>query len=168
MGDKKALFSYRSDPETHQYLSSAARSEADIARFIESSAQVFDVPGSWFQLALEDLTSKRVIGDIGIHFLDTEAVGEQVEIGYTLHKDYRGKGFATEALTAVISHLFHILGKHRITASIDPKNTKSIALIERLGFRKEAHFKEGLFFKGKWVDDAVYALLAKEWTGRDR
>ena len=55
------------------------------------------------------------------------------------------------------------LKKHRITASIDPRNTSSIRLIERLGFRKEAHFKQSLFFHGEWVDDLIYAMLAEEW-----
>jgi RimJ/RimL family protein N-acetyltransferase len=163
MADREAIFSYRSDPETHQYLSAVPRSVEDIAAFIQKSAAQFNVSGSWYQLAIVDRASQQLIGDIGIHFLDTDPEGRQAEIGYTLHRAFRGQGYATEALTAVIDHLFYSLKKHRITASIDPKNLKSIALVERLGFRKEAHFKEGLFFKGEWVDDAVYALLAKEW-----
>ncbi len=55
------------------------------------------------------------------------------------------------------------INKHRIIASIDPINIASIKLIERLGFRKEAHFIESLFFHGQWVDDLIYALLEKEW-----
>jgi len=86
-----------------------------------------------------------------------------VEIGYTLDKEFRGKGYATEALKIVIDHLINSLCKHRIIASIDPANLDSIRLVERLGFRKEAHFVESLFFHGKWVDDLVYAILAKEW-----
>ena len=49
-----------------------------------------------------------------------------------------------------------------ITASIDPKNTDSIRMVERLGFKKKAHFRESLFIRGEWVDDAVYAILEKD------
>nr|WP_321487069.1 GNAT family protein [uncultured Draconibacterium sp.] len=76
-------------------------------------------------------------------------------------------GFATEAAKAVINYLFCELKKHRITASIDPENIASVALLEKLGFRKEAHFRESLFLNDKWVDDVIYALLAREWKASE-
>ena len=75
-----------------------------------------------------------------------------------------GKGYATEALRAMVDYLFANLGKHRIVASVDPRNTPSIRLIERLGFRKEAHFKESYYLRGEWVDDIIYAMLRTEWV----
>ena len=54
--------------------------------------------------------------------------------------------------------------KRRIIASVDPRNTVSIRLIERIGFRKEAHFKESYYLRGEWVDDLIYAKLKEEWT----
>ena len=53
---------------------------------------------TWFQFVLIEKASGRLIGDIGIHFLETDAENKQVEIGYTLDKNYRGKGYASEAL----------------------------------------------------------------------
>ena len=84
------------------------------------------------------------------------------ELGCTLHKDYQKKGYATEALKAIVDYLFGRLDKHRIIASVDPRNTASIQLIERLGFRKEAHFKESYYLRGDWVDDIIYAQLKTE------
>lgn len=66
---------------------------------------------------------------------------EQAEIGCTLAKQEHGKGYATEALKLAMDFLFNELNKHRIIGSIDPQNIKSIGLVERLGFRKEAHFQ---------------------------
>lgn len=106
--------------------------------------------------------SDTLIGDIGVHFMDSE--NKQVEVGCTLNKDYQGKGYATESLRTIIDYLIQTLNKHRIITSIDPANSDSIRLVERLGFRKEAHFVESLFFHGKWVDDIVYAILEKEWN----
>jgi len=59
--------------------------------------------------------------------------------------------------------LINTLKKHRIVTSIDPLNINSIKLVERLGFRKEAHFIESIYSNGKWVDDVVFALLSREW-----
>jgi RimJ/RimL family protein N-acetyltransferase len=66
-------------------------------------------------------------------------------------------------LTEIIDYIINHLNKHRIIASIDPRNNDSIRLIERLGFRKEAYFIKSLFFHGEWADDLIYAILAEEW-----
>ncbi len=164
--DKDALFSYRSDPETNQYLSQQPGSLDDIEAFIKKSARTIDLPGSWFQLAIIEKESNQLIGDVGIHFLVSATENKQIELGYTLNKEFQRRGYATEALTSIIDYVFYSLKKHRITASIDPGNTASINLVERLGFRKEAHCIESLFFRGKWVDDVIYAILAREWKER--
>lgn len=161
--DKEAVFGYRSDPETNKNLSFAPVDVDAIASFISNSAQEINIPGTWFQFVIILKGSQQIIGDIGVHFLDIDPQNKQVEIGYTLNRFYRGKGYATEALIEIISYLFNTLDKHRITASVDPLNIPSIKLIERLGFRKEAHFRNSLYFKGEWVDDVIYALLAEEW-----
>lgn len=185
LDDCDALFAYRSDTETNQFLSLIPQDVEDIRQFILRSSPEINIPNTWFQLAIVLKESGTVIGDVGIHFLGSDSnsgsdsdsnsdsnsnsgsgsgsENKQVELGYTLHKDFRGMGYATEAMSAIIDHLIFDLKKHRITASIDPRNIKSIELIERLGFRKEAHFKQSLFFHGEWVDDIIYAMLAKEW-----
>ncbi|MBA3284939.1 MAG: GNAT family N-acetyltransferase, partial [Nitrosopumilus sp.] len=96
-----------------------------------------------------------------IHFVGDD--GFQCEIGCTLNKKYQGKGFATNAMKITIDYLFHNLNKHRISGSVDPNNSNSIRLLERLNFRKEAHFKESLFVNGEWKDDVIYGILKSEW-----
>ena len=162
--DKKDLFAYRSDVEANKYQGWIPDSLEDAAQFIESIAEKIDIPNSWFQFVIINNESQKIIGDIGIHFFDNE--NKQVEIGCTLHNKYHDKGYATEALSCVIDFLFTKLKKHRIIASIDPKNTSAIQLVERIGFRKEAHFIESLWIKNQWVDDLNYALLEKEWKSK--
>ena len=163
IGDKDALFSYRADPGTSKYLSLVPQSVDDVEEFIKKASREINVPGTWFQFVIIEKVTDQLIGDIGIHFLNTDPENKQVEIGYTLDRNFRGNGYATEALSVIIDYLFNTLNKHRITASVDPTNAASIKLVERLGFRKEGHFIEGLFFQGKWVDNLVYAMLAREW-----
>lgn len=80
-----------------------------------------------------------------------------------MNKSYQKKGYATESLRKVIDYLFTELNKHRIITSIDPNNENSVRLVERIGFRKEAHFVESLFVNEKWVDDLIYSLIEKDW-----
>lgn len=160
--DTHEIFAYRSNPEVNQFLSSEPKSAADIEQFISNSAKALNIPGTWFQMAIFLRETNKVIGDIGLHFIDSDPP-QQVEIGYTLSPDFHGQGIATEAVQEIISFLFNNLQKHRIIASVDPLNKPSFRLLERLGFRKEAHFKKSLFFKGEWVDDVAYGLLSEEW-----
>lgn len=80
-----------------------------------------------------------------------------------MDKVFQNKGYATESLKSVIDYLFKTLNKHRIIASIDPDNRNSIRLVERIGFRKEAHFVESILMNGKWVDDLIYAFIERDW-----
>ncbi len=158
--DKEAIFSYRSDVETNKYQGWIPKTLEDTESFIEKSAIKANIAGTWFQLVIIEKETKKIVGDIGIHFLDDDM---QIEIGCTLNKNFQNIGYATEALKCIIDYLFKTLNKHRIFTSIDPDNTNSIRLVERIGFRKEAHFKESLFINEQWFDDVVYALLNKEW-----
>lgn len=159
--DAEAVFKYRSDAITNKYQGWIPKNINDVHDFIKRVASDVNIPGTWFQLVIIISETNEVVGDIGMHFLDNQ----QAEIGYTLAKSYHGKGYATEGVKKAIDFLFNELDKHRITASIDPDNHGSINLLKRLGFRKEAHFKESLLIKGTWVDDVVYAILKKEWNG---
>lgn len=160
--DAEAIFIYRRDPLINQYQGWIPVTINDVHEFIASKVSAaINVPGTWFQFVVIKKDENKVIGDIGVHFLADEPL--QIEIGCTLNSQFHGQGYATEALKKMIGYLFNVLSKRRITASIDPGNLPSIQLFERLGFRKEAHFKDGLFIHGEWVDDLVYAILKKEW-----
>jgi RimJ/RimL family protein N-acetyltransferase len=167
LSDAHDIFTYRSNPAIHQFLSSEPKNIGDIEHFISNSAKKLNEPGTWFQVAIVHKETNKAIGDIGLHFIDSEP-HQEVEIGYTLSPLFHKQGIATEAVQEIISFLFNKLQKHRIIASVDPLNSPSFRMLEKLGFRKEAHFKKSLFFKGEWVDDLVYGLLAEEWKLRKK
>ncbi len=159
--DKHEIFICRSDKQANKFQGWIPETIEDVADFIAKTASQINQPDTWFQLVIIEKSSQKLIGDMGLHFISDE--NKQVEIGCTLHKDFQNKGYATEALKTVITFLFNDLQKHRITTSIDPQNQPSIRLVERLGFRKEAHFVKSLWLNGQWCDDVVYALLGEEW-----
>ncbi|NOU59516.1 GNAT family N-acetyltransferase [Marinifilum caeruleilacunae] len=162
MKHAESFYQYRSDAETNKYQGWIPYAMEDCKHFIKNRiAKEFNEMGTWFQFAILSQDTNAMIGDLGVHFIDGDM--QQVEIGCTLNKQYHCKGYASEATKAVIDYLFTKLKKHRITASVDPDNTASIKLMEKLGFRKEAHFKQSILMNGVWVDDVIYAILGSEW-----
>ncbi len=161
--DREDFFSYRSHPDVTRFQSFRPTQIEDIDAFIEQMESATpDIPGQWYQAAICLKENGRMIGDTGMHFTDAH----QTEIGYTLSPEYQGKGYAAEAVFAILDYLFGTLCKHRVFASVDPENERSIALLERLGFRKEAHFHESIREGKRWADDCIYAMLKHEWDAK--
>ena len=84
----------------------------------------------------------------------------RAEIGYSLHPDFQGKGIMHESMKAALDFGFKQLKFHSVEANVNPANEKSIALLQRNNFVKEAHFKENYYFNGIFIDSAIYSLLA--------
>ena len=165
--DADKIFKYKSNKNVNQFQGWIPNTIEDVIEFIDNRiTNEMDKEGTWFQFVILTKTENEIIGDIGMHFIST--LNKLAELGITIDVKYQGKGFAAEAMKASINFLFRELGKHRIICSIDPKNTKSEALLKRLGFRKEAHFKKSLFLFNEWVDDVIYALLNEEWIPNKR
>jgi RimJ/RimL family protein N-acetyltransferase len=158
--DAQDFYKYRSLPEVYKFQSFNPKNTKDIKVFFKRLSELPNSPNTWFQLAVCVKDENKLIGDIGIHFLEDD---EQTEIGYTLNPDFQGVGYAKEAVTAVIRYLFKVLGKHRIIASVDPDNEKSIKLLDKIGMRREAYFVKSIKINGIWSDDCIYAILKEEY-----
>lgn len=165
--DAPRLFEYRSAPDVCRYQFWEPRSVQEAEEFIERSrSDSFETPDVWHQLAIRLQDGDQLIGDVGVHFPGDPPL--QAEFGITLAPEYQGQGLAREALLGLLDHLFTVMSRHRVFASVDPRNGPSVALLERVGMRREAHFRQSLWFKGEWADDLVYALLDSEWKDRAR
>ena len=87
------------------------------------------------------------------------------EIGYTFNAAYQGFGYASESVSGMMRYAFEMLGARRIIAEVNARNTRSLKLVERLGMRKEAHFREYMPRKGEagtYDDLCVFAVLKNE------
>lgn len=166
--DVESFAAYRSDPEVARYQSwDTPFTHAQARDFIEDLAATHpDTPGQWFQLAVVQASSGTHIGDLAA-FVD-EADPRLATIGFTLASAAQGNGYATEAVTGLLDYLFIARHKHRVAADCDIRNGPSIAVLERLGMRREAHHRESSWWKGEWTDELVYAILAEEWSNRSR
>jgi RimJ/RimL family protein N-acetyltransferase len=111
-------------------------------------------------IAVVEKTSNKLIGNIYLGKRDFESL----EIGYVFNKQYWHQHYAQESCNALIQKAFSE-GIHRIYAECDPCNISSWRLLESLGFVREAHFRQNVYFwkddKGNpiWKDTFVYSLL---------
>jgi ribosomal-protein-alanine N-acetyltransferase len=109
-------------------------------------------------IALKDKPEIQ-IGNIGFWRMISQHF--RSEIGYMLHPDFWGQGIMKEALLAAADYGFNKIKLHSIEAHINPDNAASGVVLEKAGFVREAYFKEDTFFRGKFIDTAIYSLLAK-------
>ncbi|CAE7216492.1 p20 [Symbiodinium natans] len=123
--DLESFAAYRRDPEVARFQSwdAEAYTLEKAKQLFETSCQEFNVPGTWYQMAVADAETDELVGDCAIHFLED---GQQVEIGYTLAREHQGKGFAREAVDSLVHFLFFVLKKRRIAATTDVLNARSV------------------------------------------
>lgn len=162
--DLAGFAAYRNKPEVARYQSWSSFSAADAAAFItDPRIQPFNTDDTWFQLVVIRRHDNVLIGDVAVHFLDE---GRQAEIGVTFDSAHQKQGYAFEAVSRVVDLLFTDLDKHRVIAITDAENSDAQRLLEKIGFRQEAHWRQNIFFKGAWSDEFGYALLNSEWQAR--
>ena len=164
--DAPAFAAYRRHPDVARHQGwDEGYSVADAERLVAAQEGVgLGDPGPWLQIAALDRASGELCGDCAVRVL-TDQPGT-AEVGVTFAPATQGSGLATEALGALVTHLFEHLGLHRVYAEADDRNLPVQRLLERLGFRCEARLVEADWFKDEWTTVRVYATLRREWDAR--
>ena len=162
--DLESFLGYRNDPEVARYQSweGCTKAEARGTILAMGREEPF-APGEWFQFAVGLKETGTLVGDLGFRVGED---GRQAEVGYTLAREQWGMGYASEAVSLLLDHAFGVLGLHRVYAITDQENAPSVAVLERLGLRREGAFVENAWFKGRWSSEYLYATLRGEWLGR--
>lgn len=161
--DFDAVADMQSRPEVVRYLMWDVMDPDSVQAFLDRRLRQSQIDGDDTALVLAAVLppSDRVIGEFMLRL--SSARHRQGEIGWSLHPDAQGHGYATEAARELLRIGFEDLGLHRIVADADPRNTGSLRIMERLGMRHEALYREAFFLKGEWVDETHYAILEDEW-----
>lgn len=162
-GDVDDVFAYRSREDICAYLFDEPMSRETCAEAVQARVgQVaFTAEGDKIVLAVMVEGSDRIIGEVSLIWRNDEF--RQGELGYIFHPDAHGHGYATEAGRALLRFGFDTAGLHRIYARCDARNRASAKVMERLGMRQEAHFREHAMVKGQWDEELIYALIEDEW-----
>ena len=172
LDDHGDVLRWMSDPEVARYQLYEPRTSPQVIDHIAkiAPATTLAADGDFIELAVVLPAASderdRVIGCIYFALKRTDDL--TAEIGWTLALEHHGRGYAAEAASAILDFAFTDLALHRVYAELDPRNTPSVRLCERLGMRHEAHFVEDMMFKGAWANTGVYGILDREWAVRRR
>jgi RimJ/RimL family protein N-acetyltransferase len=163
--DLDAVYDLQSRPDVTRYLLYDVRDRdqalAALQERIQAGRAGHNSGRLILALAVLLAETRAVIGDVALFWQSREH--RQGEIGYVIHPDHAGHGYATEAARAMLDLGFDTFRLHRIVGRLDARNTASARVLEHLGLRREAHFRQNEFLKGEWTDEFVYAVLSEEW-----
>jgi len=162
MDDWPAVFAYQSDPRYQRYYPLMEQTQEQTQEFIKMFLdQQQETPRRKFQLAATLKTNSKLIGNCGIR-MDT-ADAHKADIGYEFSPEYWGKGYATEAAQAIVRFGFRTLRLHRIWSWCIADNLGSARVLEKVGMQLEGRLRENEYFRGRWWDTLMYAILESDW-----
>jgi RimJ/RimL family protein N-acetyltransferase len=165
-GDLDAFMAMHADPEVVRYIPYPPMTRERAIEKLEfiGTMTAIDDESQNLRLAAVLPATGELIGDMSLWSTPHDRL--EGEIGFVVNPRFHGNGYASEAAAELLRIGFEEAGLHRITANCDARNTPSARVMERIGMRQEAHFRQNVFEKGGWTDELVYAILADEWRAR--
>ena len=162
--DVGALFAIFGDPDVCRYWSRPPLVSEDEAAALQREIAEHFSRRTLFQWAVVEQMSDTVVGTGTLAALSAEH--RRAEIGFALRRASWGRGYLREVLPALLTFAFEGLGLHRVEADVDPRNARSIRVLEREGFRREGYLRERYYMGGEVQDALLYGLLRREWVSR--
>lgn len=160
--DGTALNAIESNEQVTRYQTFDPRTPEDTRAHIQRAIkQQSDSPRLFYDLAIVLLDSKTLIGRCGLGMFRPEHF--EAGIWYELGIEHWGKGYASEAVSALLPFVFNELRLHRLVADCDPRNEASCRLVRKLGFKLEGTHRENYWLKGEWCNTEIYAMLRSDW-----
>jgi RimJ/RimL family protein N-acetyltransferase len=187
MDDWVSSHVYACDPEVVRFMVWGPNSKQDTQNFVRQLLEWQQEPQrKVFDFAVIAKSDGQLIGSCGFHITHTVSEGSSQSVGLATAGDYNvdpyshtrdqnaavgycfgkaawGKGYATEAATAVIKFGFEQLSLHKIFATCDVENKGSARVLEKSGMKREGHLIEDIKVKGRWRDSYLYSILKQDW-----
>ncbi|MEV5693830.1 GNAT family N-acetyltransferase [Micromonospora globbae] len=161
--DVDAVLAYYGDPLVARYVPWEPWSREHAAEQVAKRVHRLGVTDIDSALALVVEHKGEVVGDVVLWPADETL--SRGEMGWIFNPSASGRGFATEAVGALVRVAFAHCGMHRVIARLDARNEASARLCQRVGMVKEAHLRQDYWLKGEWADTLIYGLLAEQWHG---
>jgi RimJ/RimL family protein N-acetyltransferase len=163
-GDVEELSAYHVLPSMQRYVFTRSRDKGEVAEALAQMRQHINLqrPGDTLTLAMIRRCDERLIGHVSLQWSD--ATARQGEVRFLINPTYSGQGYVSEALLALFELAFEYYNIHRLFARSDGRNFHSIKLMQKLGMRLEAHYREHAMFQGEWDEELHFAILDREWS----
>lgn len=164
--DARDIFRFRSDVEVQRYNTDPMRDVSE-ARSLIRTMHAWFVTRQAIQWGITRRDDDRVIGICGVH--DVSRRHRRAYVGYDLVRECWGQGLAGEAMRAIVRFGFEQLDLNRLEAITIAENSRSIRLLERLGFQLEGVRREySLEDDGELHASAIYGLLRRDYDALQR
>ena len=162
--DAADVFAVFSDPEVMRYWDHGPMAAPE-----EASAYISGIDDHFrrrelFQWGSTDRRTDRVVGTCTLWRVSTPH--QRGEIGFALGQAHWGHGFGRETVTALIDFAFDTLQLHRLEADVDPRNERSLRLLEGLGFRRDGYLRERYLVGSHRQDSVLLGLLRPDWYAK--
>ncbi len=163
VSDAQHMFdNWANDPEVTTYLMWQPHQNVAASRaYLEGIVENYKIE-STYEWGIECKEIGQVIGSIGV--VRINELAKSVHIGYCVGKAWWGKGFTTEAFSAVIRFLVKDVGVNRIDSRHDPRNVPSGKVMEKCGLRYEGTLRQSDYNNQGVCDAAWYALLSEDYA----
>ncbi|USG68157.1 GNAT family N-acetyltransferase [Brevibacillus ruminantium] len=162
LDDAPFLFEFWSDPMVSKHMNIETFRDVSQAEQMIGLLQGLSKENKAIRWTILSRLSNEIIGSCGFNYLDYE--NERAEIGYDLGYPYWGKGYAPEALRAIIRFGFEHYRLNRVEAKVEPENLNSIKVLKKLRFVEEGTLRQYEKSKGEFVDLLMFSLLRSDWT----
>ena len=164
LSDYEAVREYDSSPAVQYYEGPVPAAEATLSYLDQTLAWVNETPRTHYRLAITVRPEDVARGRISL-WLNNPATREW-EMGWTVHPQYWGQGYASEAAREMLAFAFTELHAHRVVAFCNVLNTASVRVMEKVGMQQDGRLRETRWWNEGWVDEFVYAILERDWEGR--
>lgn len=158
MNDVLSFFEMRNNEKVRKFLDRPKETYKEVEN--KMSGIIEDIKKGenilWILCTFED---SNMMGSTG--FWNFDKKNHRVEIGYSLSPEYWNQGYISEANGVIIQYAFEKMKVHSIQANINPNNIASKRVLEKMGFRQEAHFTENYYCEGTFTDSVIFSLLER-------
>lgn len=159
--DFLAVREYDSDAETRRYEPPIPTADDTRAYLRKAYLWAQEAPRTHYRFAMTVRPDDTARGRLSLTLLNDDL--REWEIGWMLHPADWGRGYATEAATAVLRLAFEQLNAHRVVAFCNEGNAASVRVMQKLGMTQEGHFRAARAWHDGWADEYLFAILDREW-----
>lgn len=159
--DADAIYALQSNARVLRYWDSPPWTDRERARAFIDTCRKMEQEGSGARFAIESRADRSFLGWCSL--FRWNPVYRSLGVGYCFDEPAWGRGYATEAMRAVLHWAFGALDLNRVEAELDTRNAASARVLEKLGFQREGLRREDCIVEGEVSDSWIYGLLRKEW-----
>lgn len=161
--DLAPLHARRNEPDVQRLQGWALPYPLDRARAVVEQALAMDGPadGAWWMATIAERATASIVGDLVVRLSNDSRTGE---VGYSLARAYWGRGYAVEALDALVGWAFESLPLTRLEGRLHPDNRASAMVLERVGFQFEGRTRLSFWLGEDNSDDVIYGITRDDWA----